>query len=67
MRVSCVSGMLELGKYCAEGIKSEIISDHRPFLHTFFLYGSASAQLAETQRPDPLHKTYVKTGDDLKD
>ena len=33
------------------------LSDHHPFLHTFFPYGSASAQLAETQRPDPLHKT----------
>ena len=42
------------------------LSDHHPFLHTFFPYGSASAQLAETQRPDPLHKTYVKSGDDLK-
>ena len=42
------------------------LSDHHPFLHTFFPYGSASAQLAETQRPDPLHKTYAKSGDDLK-
>ena len=36
------------------------LSDHHPFLHTFFPYGSESAQLAETERPEALGKNVCK-------
>ena len=37
-----------------------------PFFTYVFPHGSASAQLGEILWADPLHKTYVKSGDDIE-
>ena len=53
--------------YCAEGIKSEIISYHHLILDTFYVADQASGVWPAEPTPNHKGKTYEKKGDDLKD